>query len=79
MKIKINSSNRIIDYSYDGVGCSDDWIEVDRFPDGELFDHLYIDGEYICSPLEERKIPDLQEQIDMLTECVLELSELVYS
>lgn len=48
--IKIDSENRIIDSRlYDDA--NDGEIEVDSLPDGNIGDYLYVNNEYIYSPL----------------------------
>lgn len=67
-----------------------DAIIVDNLPDGNLHDYLFIDGEYVYDPLpvpepsdpqptQEERIQQLEEQNAMLTECILEMSGMLYA
>ena len=64
-----------------------------ELPDGiteeNIFDYAYQNGEWILDPPEpvepeesidslKEKIMELQEQNDMLTECIMEMSEIIY-
>ena len=68
----------------------EDAIIVDNLPDGNLHDYLFIDGEYVYDPLpapepsdpkptQEERIQHIEEQNAMLTECILEMSGLLYA
>nr|DAH55387.1 MAG TPA: hypothetical protein [Caudoviricetes sp.] len=48
--IKLDNENRIIDSRlYDNAGAGE--FEVDSLPDGDISDYLYVNNEYIYSPL----------------------------
>lgn len=46
--------------SYDGMPI------VDSFPDGNIADYLYIDGEYVYSPLQVEPIVEEPTQLDRI-------------
>lgn len=60
---------------------------VDALPEGNIGDWLYVNGEYVYDPLpEEEPEPTLEERVDELTQqnevllqCLLEMSEIVYA
>ena len=70
-------------YAQDGA------IIVDKLPDGNYSDYLYVDGEFTYDPLpkdevknqptQEERITALEEENAVLLECLLEMSEIVYA
>ena len=79
-------TNRILSATIDKYGC--DWQpRVEELPEGDISNYLYINGEYVYDPLPpeeddyippEDRIAALEEQNEMLLECILEMSELLY-
>lgn len=71
--IKLDSENRIIDSRlYDDA--NDGEIEVDSLPDGNIGDYLYVNNEYIYSPLNtitEEQLNQLKEQKIALSKSML--------
>lgn len=72
--------------------AQDGAVMVQALPDGNLADYQYIDGEYIYHPLPkpeapepvpaptvEERIAQLEAQNQMLTECLMEMSQIVYA
>lgn len=68
-----------------------DAIQVDTLPTGDLADYKYINNEFIYDPLPkepeakdqidilQEKIDSLESQNNILLECLLEMSEIVYN
>ena len=64
-------------------------VQVDHIPDGDIHEYKYINGDFYYDPLPkaeepvvvslEDRIAELEAQNEMLTECILELSELLYN
>lgn len=60
---------------------------VNSLPDGDISDYRYIDGRYEYDPLPkpetipspEDRIRELEAQNEMLLECLLEISEIIYA
>ena len=71
--IKLDSENRIIDSRlYDDA--NDGEIEVDSLPNGNIGDYLYVNNEYIYSPLNtitEEQLNQLKEQKIALSKSML--------
>lgn len=68
--IKLDNENRIIDSRlYDDAG--DGEFEVDSLPNGDIGDYLYVNGEYVYSPLN----PITEEQLNQLKEQKIALSK----
>lgn len=62
-------------------------VIVEALLEGNVGDYLYADGAFTYSPLESaqeeltdaQRIARLEEQSDILTACLLEMSEIVYA
>lgn len=72
----------------------EDAIQVESLPERDVYDYVYADGEFVYDPMpqpehqptQEERITVLEEQNamlieqnDMLTACVLEMSEILYA
>lgn len=90
MRIKLDEQSHVIGYSRIGGIEGDFEVPNEVLPQGELLDYRYEDGVFVYDPLppeeeEESGTPptdpveDLRQQVDMLTECLLEMSELLYA
>lgn len=65
--IKLSQDNRILYATYENYAAEEDMIFTDILPEGNHNDYLYIDGEYIYSPLViDTTIPDAQAEIATL-------------
>lgn len=85
----LDETNRIISAVAQRYAPADAII-VDDLPEGNPHDYLFIDGEYVYDPLpvpepsdpqptQEERIQQLEEQNAMLTECILEMSGMLYA
>ena len=85
----LDENNRIISAVTQRY-ASADAIIVDNLPDGNMHDYLFIAGEYVYDPLpvpepsdpqptQEERIRQLEEQNAILTECILEMSGMLYA
>ena len=65
-------------------------VIVEELPDGDITEYLYVDGEYVYDPkpispvpdpqpTQEERIAQLEQQNAMLTECILEMSGMLYA
>lgn len=89
MKIKLDNNNRIIGWCAIG-GMDGNVVQVQQLPDGQYTDYLFIDGQYVYSPLAktqedspavdlQERVKQLQQQNESLLQCLLEMSEIVYA
>lgn len=92
MRIQLDKTGHITGYAYIG-GFGDDDVNVDHLPDGDPLQYRYENGLFIYDPVSEQdpepeqdtspsvaeQIQELRAQNEMLIECLLEMSELVYS
>lgn len=87
--LMLDEDNRIVS-AIEQRYAPDNAVIVNALPDGDIHDYLYVDGEYIYSPLpipepeepqptQEDRIAALEEQNAFLTECLLEMSETLYA
>ena len=53
--LKLSEDNRILSATYEKYATPDMPI-VDELPDGDISEYLYIDGEYVYSPVPEPKL-----------------------
>lgn len=68
--IKLDDTNRIIDSRlYDDA--TDGEFEVDELPNGDIGDYLYVNGEYVYSPLN----PITDDELNQLKEQKITLSK----
>ena len=86
----IPNTNRIAYVTYEAF-CNQDDPLVSELPEGKISDYRYIDGEFIYDPLPEpepepdpievlqSEVAELKSQNEMLTECLLEVSEEIYN
>ena len=64
-----------------------DAVPVDALPEGDIRNYRYEGGRFVLDPLPEQesgqtneeRLAALEAQNEMLVQCVLELSELVYA
>lgn len=92
--IQTDENRRVCAFTRDGTifDPEHDFV-VAELPDGitedNIFDYRYFDGEWILDPVPapepeesidslKEKLAALQEQNDMLTECIMEMSEIIY-
>jgi len=77
-------TNRIEGFTYDLYCADENDPRVTELPNGtNILDFLYINGEYVYDPYPinpepEERITALEQQNEMLLECILEMSELLY-
>ena len=55
--LTLTEDNRILSATYENY-ASDDAVLVEEFPEGDISNYLYVDGQYIYDPLPE---PEQQE------------------
>ena len=78
-------TNRVLSITEDEFGAEGQ-PRVESFPDDDVSNYLYINNEFVYDPLpvepelpdSEERIAALEEQNEMLLECILEMSELLY-
>ena len=78
-------TNRILSITEDEFGAEGQ-PRVESFPEDDISNYLYINNEFVYDPLpvepegpsSEERIATLEEQNEMLLECILEMSELLY-
>lgn len=56
----LDDNNRIIDAPFQRY-APEDAIIVDKLPDGDFHDYLYVDGKYVYDPLPEPEPPEPPE------------------
>lgn len=89
--LNIDQTTKRINYkTYDIYGNIED-IRVNDIPEGDITNYLYINGEFVFDPLPEpepeldpievlqSEVAELKSQNEMLTECLLEVSEEIYN
>ena len=67
--LTLDKNNRIIVATYPKYSNSN--ILVEALPEGNLYDYLYINGEYIYNPISEEKVeiqhtPTPQDDVDSM-------------
>ena len=88
--LNINTeTNRILSATFEQY-ASVSMPLVESLPEGNISDYLYVNNNYVYDPIPpEPVVPDeiqilearlgvLQDQNDMLMECIMEMSEIVY-
>ena len=80
-------TNRILSITEDEFGIEGQ-PRVESFPEDDVSNYLYINNEFVYDPLSvepeepyiepEERIAALEQQNEMLLECNLEMSELLY-
>ena len=80
-------TNRILSITEDEFGAEGQ-PRVESFPEGDTYDYRYENNEFVYDPLPvepeepyvepEERITALEQQNEMLLECILEMSELLY-
>lgn len=67
MKYALNlaEDGRILSITYEQFAYNNMTI-VDTLPEGNYYDYLYIDGEYIYDPLPVEEIAETPTQLDIL-------------
>ena len=71
--LNLSADNRILSVTFAKYAPADS-VKVDYLPDGDITEYLYIDGEFVYSPLPEPE-PSVEQQIAFLK---LELSSTDY-
>lgn len=51
--LNLNEDNRILSACFDNEYIDPSLPRVESLPEGDIYDYLYIDGEYIYSPIVE--------------------------
>lgn len=84
----VGNSQKSRGFIHEGVQIKESYkiVEEQQTPEGDTIPkHIERVQEYVANPPEPEKQPTLEERIinieadtDMLTQCVLEMSELVY-
>ena len=89
--INLNNETNRINYATYEAFCNKDAILVNNLPNGNITDYLYINGEFVYDPIPEpepepdpievlqSEVAELKSQNEMLTECLLEVSEEIYN
>ena len=68
MKYALNlaEDNRILSATYEEFASSDAFF-IDKLPEGDISNYLYINGEYVFSPLPEPEpAEDAPSQLDVI-------------
>lgn len=71
--IKLNDELRI-EYATYAQYASENMISVEFLPDGDIHNYLYIDGEYVYSPLSNNDIvttPSIDERVSALEDALM--------
>ena len=76
--LKLADDGRVLSATY--VGYLSDGTEVDRLPEGDLYEYRFVNGQYIHDPLPEpEQVPDQLDRIEaqlaytaMMTDTLLE-------
>ena len=84
--LNLSDDGRILSAT-DEAYAADGMPLVNSLPDGDISDYRYADGEYVYDPLPkpepipslEERIAELEAQNEMLMECLLEISEIIYA
>ena len=63
--LNLSSDNRILSVTYEQF-ASENMPIVESIPEGDPYDYLYIDGEYIYDPLPVEEIVETPTQLDIL-------------
>ena len=83
--LNLDTNGRVLSATYDKYGTPA-MPRVNELPEGNINDYLYINEEYVYDPLPEEEVPPttedrvaaLEESNEMLLECILEMSEILY-
>lgn len=89
--LNLNEDNRVLSVTYPQY-APENAPQVETLPKGDLYDYLYVNGEFVYDPLPvepqpepvdemaqmKEQIQSLTESNQMLTDCILEMSELLY-
>ena len=70
--LNLDTDGRILSATYEEY-ASKDAILVDKLPDGDIYEYLYVNGDYIHDPLPEPEIiltPTTEERIEALEAAV---------
>ena len=62
--LTLSKDNRVLSVGIYHQGFPDDVIVVDTLPDGDPYDYLYINGQYVYDPLPEE--PEKPSHMDIL-------------
>lgn len=67
MKYALNLSNehRILSATFEKY-APEDAVLVDRLPEGNIADYLYVDGEYVYNPIPVEEPEEKPSQLDIL-------------
>lgn len=84
--LKLDENARVIFATWPKFAKDGD-VLVEEIPEGNIADYRYENGEFVYDPLPEtppeeqtmeERVMQLEEQNNMLMECLLEMSEIVY-
>lgn len=89
--LNLNEDNRVLSVTYPQY-APENAPQVETLPEGDVYDYLYVNGEFVYDPLPvepqpepvdemvqmKEQIQSLTESNQMLTDCILEMSELLY-
>ena len=72
MKYALNlaEDGRILSVTEEEYACAENVI-VDTFPDGNVYEYRYVDGEYIYDPLPEPEKPIAEPTADEIMNVLL--------
>ena len=68
--LTLDKNNRITDVGIYSV-YPKDVVRVDTLPDGNYYDYLYIDGQYVYDPLPEPEQPEQEPTADEVLNAML--------
>lgn len=76
MKYALNLSedNRILSATYEQY-AAEDAVLVDELPEGNIADYLYINEEYVYSPLPKPELPEREPTAEEMFNALLGVTE----
>ena len=63
--LNLDTDGRILSATYEEY-AADNAVLVDVLPDGDISDYLYINGEYVHSPLHKIEVAEQPTQLDRI-------------
>lgn len=63
--LNISNEGRILSATY-AKYAPEDAVRVDRLPEGDISEYLYINGEFVYSPIPVETIEELPSQLDVI-------------
>ena len=64
--LNLSEDNRILSATFDQYGTPDQ-PRVEKLPEGNLPDYIYVDGEYVYEPLPEPEPPEPEPTGEAIT------------